>query len=387
MTTITSTRSENAGVLRAGNRRGLTLIEIMASILVLSVGLVGVLAAIPFGGMRLAQMNEADNSAGLGRNAVRLMKTNGWVDPENWCLKNQQNGSYPSVHNLALYDNGNLNLTYPFLIDPLGKTTGEYFPEYYDYTPSNGFEVFFTRVAPIYDKSYSSLQQDARYERDFYLQEVFSGYAESEDDSQSRPRIEMENDMVLDTGEVPSFSGRHSWLATVTPKSGSEPFYNCSRSSVGAADYTVAVFQNRIPDDEKVFAATLEGSGYQGGLVAFDLTTGRTSSSNRTYLKTSENANDEITRNRVVEQLESTRYIMLFGEDDIPEDGNYRAVAKWYQIANYTVVEKDANGVPTTVRLNVVGDNTPKDWANGGKKISVLFFPGVVGVYSGTTTL
>ena len=384
MAAISLTRSERA--FGANNRRALTLIEIMASILVLAVGLVGVLAAIPFGGMRLAQMNEADNCAAMGRNAVRLMKTNGWTNPSNWLLKNQQNGSYPSTHNAALYDTGNLNLTYPFFIDPLGKTTGEYFPEFYDYKPSNGFEVFFTRMAPMYDFSYSSLQQDARYERDFYLNETISGYSESEDETEVRPRVETEPDMVLNVGDIPSFSGRHSWLATVSLKTNSDAFFDCSLSSIGAADYSVAVFQDRIVDDEKVFTATLNGSGYQGGVVTVDLTTGRTSSTNNTYLKTDERANDAITRSRVVEQLETTRYIMLFGQEDLPEDGNYRAFAKWYQIANYSVVERDDDGAPKTLRMNLVGENTPKSWTNGSLKISALFFPGVIGVYSGTTT-
>ncbi|MBR6387692.1 MAG: hypothetical protein IKS14_05495, partial [Thermoguttaceae bacterium] len=64
----------------------MTLIEIMSSILVLSIGLVGVLAAIPFGGFRMAQMSEADNSSLVGRDAVRMMKINGWANPTNWYL-------------------------------------------------------------------------------------------------------------------------------------------------------------------------------------------------------------------------------------------------------------------------------------------------------------
>ena len=39
------------------NRRAETLVEILAAITVLSIGLVGVLAAIPFGGFRMSQMS------------------------------------------------------------------------------------------------------------------------------------------------------------------------------------------------------------------------------------------------------------------------------------------------------------------------------------------
>ena len=76
----TTILSEKRGDL--GRRRGETLIEIMASIMVLCIGLVGVLAAIPFGGFRMSQMSEADNSAAVGRNAVRMMKVNGWGNPK-----------------------------------------------------------------------------------------------------------------------------------------------------------------------------------------------------------------------------------------------------------------------------------------------------------------
>ena len=44
-------------------RRGETLIEIMASIMVLSIGLVGVLAAIPFGGFRRRRTQRRENDS------------------------------------------------------------------------------------------------------------------------------------------------------------------------------------------------------------------------------------------------------------------------------------------------------------------------------------
>ena len=102
------------------NRRAETLVEILAAITVLSIGLVGVLAAIPFGGFRMSQMTEADNSAALGRNAVRLIRSHGWCNPNNWILDNLSirisNGSDLSV---VSYDSGQLeykfDLTYLFL--------------------------------------------------------------------------------------------------------------------------------------------------------------------------------------------------------------------------------------------------------------------------------
>ncbi|MGN1063923.1 MAG: prepilin-type N-terminal cleavage/methylation domain-containing protein, partial [Thermoguttaceae bacterium] len=114
-------------------RRAMTLIEIMSSILVLSIGLVGVLAAIPFGGFRMAQMNEADNSSLVGRDAVRMMKINGWANPNNWYIVNRTNNSvYDSNPKSILASGGELtglNLTYPFFVDPLGNSS--YTPVFY----------------------------------------------------------------------------------------------------------------------------------------------------------------------------------------------------------------------------------------------------------------
>ena len=74
---------------------------------------------------------------------------------------------------------------------------------------------------------------------------------------------------------------------------------------------------------------------------------------------------------------------MLTGREDIPTNGNFRAFARWYKIANYGVSETDAAGIPTELRLTLVGPDTPTNWTNGAP-ITAIIFPGAIGVYSGT---
>lgn len=367
---------KTAPISERSSRFGMTLIEIMAAILVLSIGLVGVLSAIPFGGLRMSQMQEADNSSALGRNASRTMKANGWANPANWWYENGfTNGN-------SVMPNGNLNLMFPFFIDPISKTRNA--PEFFATKPSGGFDSFFTLVKPLQSYRVPGVGRPAidaaQIDRAFYLQDdIVYGYSNDEDETVYRPQIETTDSLLGETDATAPFSGRYTWLATVSPKNASGDFYDCPKDALAAADYDVVVFENRVPGDEKAFAARLEGSGYQGGAVTLDLTSGvrplRVGDTDNPSL-------DSLDVERVIEQLETTRYIMLTGHEDIPTNGNFRAFARWYKIANYGVVEED--GFPAELRLTLVGPDTPTNWTNGAP-ITAIIFPGAIGVYSGTT--
>jgi len=379
---------KTAPISGRSTRFGMTLVEIMAAILVLSIGLVGVISAIPFGGLRMSQMQEADNSSALGRNAARVMKSNGWANPANWWLRNDANDN-------SVRTNGNLNLTFPYFVDPISKTVSNA-PEFFATTPVGGFDAFFTRVAPVQTADFSFVPgvgypeiNAAQIERAFYLQDdLVYGYANGEDETFYRPRVETTDGLLGDVGSpnaTQPFSGRYTWLATVSPKNASGDFYDCPKDALAAADYDVVVFENRVPGDEKAFAARLEGSGYQGGAVTLDLTGG---------VDVNNVGLDALDVERLIEQLETTRYILLTGREDLPTNGNFRAFARWYKIANYGVVATDATGFPTALRLTLVGPNTPKCWtptfdAAGNKvadglPVTATIFPGAIGVYSGT---
>ncbi len=379
----TTRKLETAPISGRSTRFGMTLVEIMAAILVLSIGLVGVISAIPFGGLRLSQMQEADNSSALGRNAARTMKANDWANPANWWYESG------FTNENSVKANGNLNLTFPFFVDPISKSVSP--PEFFATTPTGGFDSFFTRVAPtVSHPTFNRMAIQPRHvERAFYLQDdLVYGYATDEDETLYRPRVETTDGLLGDVGDpnaTQPFSGRYTWLATVSPKNASGDFYDCSQDALAAADYDVVVFENRVPGDEKAFAALLEGSGYQGGAVTLDLTGG---------VDATNGALDALDVERLIEQLETTRYILLTGREDIPTNGAFRAFARWYKIANYGVVETDASGFPTALRLTLVGPNTPKCWtptfdAAGNKvadglPVTATIFPGAIGVYSGT---
>ena len=111
-------RTGRTKVISVSSRRnGITLIEIMVSVLILSIGLLGVIAAIPYGGYQMEKMRDSDFTAMVGRNAIAMIEANQWHLPENWL--------YPSEFR-------NLNTTGGFCNIPLGvpgsyTTYGQYF--------------------------------------------------------------------------------------------------------------------------------------------------------------------------------------------------------------------------------------------------------------------
>lgn len=102
---------DHLNIRSSGRRNGLSLIEIMVSILVLSVGLLGVLAVIPYGGFQLARMKDANYSSTLAQNAFSTIKANHWYLPHKPGQTGMQNWSEllsaardSLVHNEGVYE-------------------------------------------------------------------------------------------------------------------------------------------------------------------------------------------------------------------------------------------------------------------------------------------
>ena len=358
------------------NRRAETLVEILAAITVLSIGLVGVLAAIPFGGFRMSQMSEADNSAAVGRNAVRLMRSHGWCNPNNWILNDLSIGVSGGNNFLAVTGDANgykLDLTYPFFIDP--RDSNRLNPPILTFYPANGKELVLPYVSPLGDNG-RGLGSSV-----FFQVDDFTSGSEIADTNDSyRPRLEMEEKEQIDSygipskTQIPTYNGRYSWMATVRLKSSREQdLTQTYLSDVVSADYDAVVFRDRIAGDQRAIAAKLATAGYQGGTIELNLTT----------MVGEGGSDDDYARLR--EQLAQTRYIMIAGNDDYCDSGTY-VFARWYKIANWANIDE------TTIRLDVIGPNMPENWMpkehenweEMDYRLTALFYPGVIGVYSGS---
>jgi Tfp pilus assembly protein PilV len=129
-------------------RRGVSLLEVLISIFVILIGMLGVAAVIPAGRAELVEAAKADRSAACGAAAVQFLQTTGYFDPRKWIYYNgsgaylvTQAGSVPGcgaipfsgqnsgafvvdplycARQVALGNTSNLNV---FSIPPAGAST------------------------------------------------------------------------------------------------------------------------------------------------------------------------------------------------------------------------------------------------------------------------
>jgi prepilin-type N-terminal cleavage/methylation domain-containing protein len=92
------------------SRRGLTLLEVLVSMGILTIGLLAVASLIPIGKLAMTETNKADRTGMCGRAALREIKVRRMLDQSNWQAAPGFNPFTPFVR--------------PFVIDPLGCANG-----------------------------------------------------------------------------------------------------------------------------------------------------------------------------------------------------------------------------------------------------------------------
>jgi prepilin-type N-terminal cleavage/methylation domain-containing protein len=77
-------RRRQISSLRPRRKRGISLLEILVAIFILSVGLLGVASLIPVGNSEVIKASIAHRSAETGLRAFREMRLRGYLNPQNW---------------------------------------------------------------------------------------------------------------------------------------------------------------------------------------------------------------------------------------------------------------------------------------------------------------
>lgn len=316
---LAARRRDSFFALRPSSRRGLSLIEVLMSVFVLTVGLMGIAMIIPAGNTLMAQANRSDRATNCGRAGLNELQVRGWLKPGQrltWYTKNSSGGNVP-----ALIANTYIVSGQAFAIDPLflsapansANALVQTFP-YRNTTPlAAPHKVAMTRIT-VWDNNGTTTTTDDYNTLPFPVADRIFTWADelvfqTQTDS-DRPRISAnwsngevayfpnlpaDDDAVDPTAATPLTSvsqGNISWLATVTPvlpRTGDTPFdsdsdgkydrmyidvANIERYEVSIVVFhardlycpTTAEYGTTTPKERSVFAR-LDGGGIGGGDV------------------------------------------------------------------------------------------------------------------------
>lgn len=360
-------------------RTGMTLIEIMMSVMILGLGLLGILSVIPFIEFHSARIVESDFTAAAGKNALAVIRSHGWEKPANW----QQYSDPATLTDNMVVD----NFTVPRFFDIFGehgvgasrfpnwvielglsevqasKTGSNFIPHVYPTGAYGAFDNSGTFVPPT-----ASAKDVCRAKDDIVV--------ERDENSPSRPRL-----LLDESGETnrPEFTGAYSWAALMTPiasdpaQSYTEFTFPGNRRIVDngipraevAMKVDVLVFRGRDSlDDYDSIVGNLTGvggTGYLGGLVEVE-----------------SHAPAEFEKS-----LNSSTHILLIGPSDQSESNDQAPLfSAWYKISSH---HRDGR----LFTLTLSGPTLPACWLEGADydcsaDVRAVLFRNLRGVFTQT---
>lgn len=261
----TGTRRQLSERFLAHRRRGLSLIEVMFSIGIVAVGLLGTLTILPVAGHRVTQGTVADAADRAARNATRefdirnLRRIANWVD---------NGGAYSTVNNGGQYG--------AYCLDPFGVLAGQ---NIFPYIAAAGTEPRMRRVT-LYSQlkdppNTPNVISHAQAMRIFFLRDDLI-FDIPPDGSLPTQVFDVDNTF---TPERRQADRKFSWMATIAPKTGSSSdLYVLAivvflRREVTSGTYTASL--SPFPDRERLVNVSFTGTGLSGGDVLLTTRSGR----------------------------------------------------------------------------------------------------------------
>ena len=420
-------------------RRGISLLEVLVAIGVLSIGLLGVAAVIPVARHEMVEAAKADRSAACGQAALGDIKVRGTINPAHWRDVNGASlGEVEPDWGWSPYESTDRGYLFgeSYAVDSLfvaenykdRDANGDGIPEFADFpynpvTPGTPVGARWTRMKRVmWDQVGRDGWVNAPLAQSLYKWHDDLLFPIPADES-LRPQQFPIRDNVGDTVKG-DFQGNYSWLVTVTPSpehidfrsltSGdafsfpeSSPLYTVSvavfykRDMSKPDDYDPDPLLNRLmagetPGERQVRLQFL-GAGLGGGDVRLELLPGQGAE----YLEIKENEWLLVT---------GSYSRQCYYQDPIAQPPGYSSyystqigVHKWYRIVatGEIVVERDSNGngaidPDEDSNGNLILDPPYReatlagpDWnvSGWGGTVYAGLFKGVVGVFSTTMEL
>lgn len=211
-------------------RSGLSLIEVLWSMGIVAVGLLGVLILLPVAGHRLTQGQNADATDRLARNATRTFHVRGMRNRSNWIDRNPTNatinsggavcidplGSFAIMEQAAVNGTANPLVTFPAIL-PTGSE-----PRMRRITlRSNG----------VYPQAPPPTPPLLPQNLEMRPEQAHRLFTARDDLNFDLPVDTAMPQQVFDANERRQAEGKYSWIATLTPKHGdstslSDPVYS-----------------------------------------------------------------------------------------------------------------------------------------------------------------
>jgi type II secretory pathway pseudopilin PulG len=286
-------------------RAGFSLLEVLISIFVILVGLLGIVAIIPVGNLAMVQATRADRTGTSGRGALREVQIRRMLDSSTW--RHARNGlpvEFDTATGIAVLDN-----RASFCIDPLYiarncQWSGGYV------VPNDIYKFPYTAADTDGDPSFNGAPAEQCWMPRVTLQwwtgtpapsvqeslfdRVFTWRDDKlfpiPDDRENRPQA------LYDATDFPLFEGKCSWMATVMPMPRApdlpaatglfhaNPFPAFNAANRRLYEVSVVVFYNKTgrdfaspanadPDQpaERIAVASVLGNGIGGGDVELKL--------------------------------------------------------------------------------------------------------------------
>ena len=337
-------------------RLGITLLEVLVSIGVLSIGLLGVVLLIPIAHHKAAQATLEDRKANVGRRAFHEFRLRGMARPRSWV---SMAGGSPSLP-VPMTDNSPLNqrpLYQPYCIDP--RMIGHIFnaapanlPVRFPATGTIWMERL--TLAPIASTTDASVMMPSQQ-----ADEVFTFKDDLIFEIPSKPELPPKQTSLkaaIGGNEVPAkraFEGQFSWMATLAP----DPVLGDDMYVLSAVIFYQRLLdptlETSIPITSSTTNSDSSGSNYLGG-NDIQLSLPATDPRFETFQK----------------KLRIGNWLLLAQVEQLP-NGQTRNRFKWVQVIAANDGDSDTSRIVTYAG---------HDW-NWNTPTEVTFVPGVVSVY------
>ncbi len=344
-------RCSNLQISKSPNpksRSGISLLEILVSIFILSIGLLGVAALIPIGKLSLVETNKSDRSGMQGRAGLREVKARRMLDP-TLLSDPQGRGTVPNV----------------YAIDPLGVVDGLRLLNL-GLTSNVGTGPLFPipRFTLLYGSppaapSLTVVEQVFRWHDDLLYEQRADYTPPPAYPNGVRPIPVYDPGLGVNVqGSDPSFS----WFLTVSPSQLQPRTYEVS---VVSCYKRLLTQTNGQPDGEQAAdlmtgAAGFPGLGFGGGTIVLN--------------------NPNLSTTLPLRRVKDNQWVMLCGWNPDANNNRIPVRCQWYRVVGVGLDVPAPNGPA----LSLVGP----DWDVGNyQNVTLLVVNGVTGVYTNTVQL